>query len=278
MSTRYGTYHERIVRCIPASATAAVPYPSLLRFDKVPDKLPDWWDDEDEDEDEEDSDGNKGGDERDEGNREGGSGSGSGGDEGPRGGGGGGGSGDGGGRRAGVFAMLLAMYVRSIKTNPVRTKAISTSLLAFMGDLLAQKIAQRDKAEFVLDMRRSASVGLWGFCMMGPVLHYWYGILDRLFFGKFAVMNKLLSDQLLFAPLFNGAFMLGVGSLEGHPFQDLTETVRTKLWPSMKANWTLWPAAQVVNFALVPKTFQIVYVNCVALVWSVVLAYIAHDE
>lgn len=257
--------HDRLPRWTCSFANPPFSNPSIMRFDKVPDKLPDWWDDE-EDEDDEPKEG---------GNDRGGGGSGEGNDG--RGSGGNSGGG-GGGYEEGLFATLLAMYVRAIRTNPVRTKAISTSLLSVIGDLLAQKIAQRDNAEFVLDTRRSASIGLWGLFIMGPALHYWYAVLDRLFFGKFAVLNKLLSDQLLFAPVFNAAFIVGVGSLEGNPLKEVAETVRTKFWPSMKANWTLWPAAQVVNFALVPKTFQIVYVNCVALVWSVILAYIAHDD
>lgn len=235
----------------------------MMHFDKVPDKLPDWWDEEDEDE-EEDNDHEKGG------NGNGNKGRGQGG--------GAGGGGGGGGGEEGIFALLLAAYVRAIKTNPVRTKALSTGLIAILGDLLAQKISQRGDGQFVLDLRRSASVGIWGLLALGPALHYWYGILDRLFLGRYAVISKLLSDQLLFAPVCNTAFMLGVGSLEGNPFSEVSKTVREKFWPSTKANWTLWPAAQLLNFSLVPKTFQIVYVNCVALVWSVILAYIAHDE
>lgn len=238
-------------------------YSSALLFDKVPDKLPDWWDDEDED-DEDEADHEKGG---------------SGGGKRGRGeGGGDGGDGGDGGGEGSIFAILLAMYVRAIKTNPVRTKALSTGLIAILGDLLAQKISQSGKGEFVVDRRRSASVGIWGLLALGPALHYWYAILDRLFMGRYAVISKLLSDQLLFAPICNAAFMAGVGSLEGNPFSEVSQTVREKLWPSTKANWTLWPAAQLLNFSLVPKTFQIVYVNCVALVWSVILAYIAHDD
>lgn len=235
-------------------------FPAILKFDKVPEELPDWWDDE---EDDDDIDKDKGG---------------NGGEGGSGGQGGSGDGGDGGGDGKGFFAALLAMYVNAIRTNPVRTKALSTCVIALFGDMLAQIIAQSDKAEFCFDVRRSASIGIWASVFMGPVLHYWYGFLDRVFLGKFALAGKLLSDQLLFAPFFNGAFIAGVGTLEGNPLRQVADTVRTKLWPSMKANWTLWPAAQVVNFTLIPRTFQIVYVNCVALVWNVILTYISHED
>lgn len=240
-----------------------------LKFDKVPDKLPDWWDDED-DEDEEAENSKQP-------NGDGGDGSSGGGGDGSGGYGSNNGSSNGDGGEKGFFAGLLAMYVRAVKTNPVRTKAASTALLSIVGDYLAQHISQQDDPSCKLDIRRTLSVGIWGFIALGPSLHYWYAALDRLFFGKFAVLYKVVADQLLFSTVSNAAFMAGVGTLEGHPFRETLETVRTKIWPSMKANWTLWPAAQLINFACVPKSFQIVYVNCIALIWSVILAYIAHD-
>lgn len=112
---------------------------------------------------------------------------------------------------------------------------------------------------------------------MGPVLHCWYGALDRVFFGRLSVIKKLLCDQIMFAPFFNGAFVVGVGSLEGESFQKVKSALQEKLWPSMKANWTLWPAAQVVNFALIPKAWQMLYVNFVGFTWNIILTYIAHD-
>lgn len=250
---------------VPTSAMhSSALAPGLMKFDKVPDKLPDWWDEEDDDDEEMEGKGNSG-------NR-GESGDGRGG--GSSGGGGGNGNSEG----DGFFATLLAMYVQAVRKYPIRTKATSTCLLALLGDYFAQRIAQRQDPGFSLDVRRSASIGVWGFCFMGPVLHYWYGLLDRMFLGRYAVLSKVLSDQILFAPFFNGAFIAGVGSLEGHPTKEVSETVKTKLWPSMKANWTLWPAAQLINFTVIPRTFQIVYVNCVALVWNVILTYISHEE
>lgn len=245
--------------------------PPHFHFDKVPKKLPDWWDDED---DEDDGETVKvmmgdGGNSGKTGGEDGGGGYGSS---------GGNGTGGGGHGEEGFFAGLLAMYVRAVTKYPIRTKAISTSLLAALGDILAQAIAQNGSGKFVLDVRRTASIGLWGFVVMGPWLHAWYALLDKFFYGKYAVAWKVLFDQFVFSPVFVAAFILGVGKLEGHATTEVLGNVRDKLWPSMKANWTLWPAAQVINFWIIPKSFQIVYVNFVSLIWSVILAYIAHEQ
>ncbi|PXF47874.1 PXMP2/4 family protein 2 [Gracilariopsis chorda] len=245
---------------------------TVTAFDKIPKQLPDWWEEEDDDDDEED-------DMRSEDtNSEMAYESGGGGNGGNRGGERDGKPEDGSdGQKAGWLATLFAMYAGALVRTPLRTKAITTSALAFIGDLLAQKLSQADEKEYSWDKRRSLSISLWGLVFMGPVLHYWYLTLDRLFRHKYAIFTKLLSDQLVFAPCFNAAFMLGIGALEGNSLKDIADNIKAKLWPVMKANWTLWPAAQVVNFSIVPKDFQVIYVNCVALIWNVIFTYISHS-
>ncbi|KAI0562220.1 hypothetical protein FGB62_64g150 [Gracilaria domingensis] len=253
---------------------------TVYAFDKVPTKLPDWWDDDDDE------------DTTDEfhalrfenGNPQVALGSGSGGFA-RNGGSGGSGrgedgkfNGDGGKPNEGIFAALMAMYMRAMSRNPVLTKAITTSLIAFLGDVLAQKFSQMANKEFLWDMRRTLAITVWGFCFMGPTLHYWFSTLDKLYTNKYSVISKLITDQLLFAPFFNSAFMMGVGTLEGHSLKEVSDTVKTKLWSAMKANWMLWPAAQFINFSFVPKHLQVVYVNCVALVWNVIFMYISHSN
>ena len=36
-----------------------------------------------------------------------------------------------------------------------------------------------------------------------------------------------------------------IGAMEGLGFNKIKERLRLLLWPSMKANWMLWPAVQV---------------------------------
>lgn len=193
----------------------------------------------------------------------------------------GGGSGYGGGGGDGEerngLQKLIAAYINAQERRPIFTKASSTLVLTMIGDYCAQRLSARQSGErFTLDLRRMLSVGTFGFCFMGPVLHYWYGTLDRIF-GRSAI-QKMISDQLLFSIPFNSSFIIGVGLLEGGSLSDVTTSVRDKWWTTAKANWCLWPAAQMINFSLVPKSFQIIYVNSVGFVWNVVLTYIAHSK
>ena len=195
--------------------------------------------------------------------------------------GGGGGSGRGGGGdedERNPFKRLISAYIEAQERRPVLTKAGSTLVLIMMGDYCAQRIssAQKKEEKFELDLRRWLSVGTFGFCFMGPTLHYWYGILDRIF-GSSA-MKKMATDQLFFSIPFNSSFILGVGLLEGFKPNQVVSDVREKWWKTATHNWCLWIPAQYCNFAIVPKHFQMIYVNCVGFVWNVVLTYIAHSN
>lgn len=45
--------------------------------------------------------------------------------------------------------------------------------------------------------------------------------------------------------------------------KQIVSTVKAKLKPTLLANWTVWPLAHVINFALVPPAQRILYINVV---------------
>lgn len=45
--------------------------------------------------------------------------------------------------------------------------------------------------------------------------------------------------------------------------EQVVATVKSKLKPTLLANWTVWPLAHVINFALVPPAQRILYINVV---------------
>jgi hypothetical protein len=205
---------------------------SVARFDAVPTKEPDWGDDDDDEEEKKDEDDDVEKESGDGGGRSANGGTG-----------GGGGRGDDGGNNdddRGFLARLIAFWTSTVTKRPVLTTALSTMMISVAGDYCAQRLAAAgSKEEFSLDQRRCLSIGVWGFIFMGPVLHHWYGLLDRLFVGKYAVLLKLFSDQLAFAPFFNASFIIGTSCLEGGTLSSAIESVKSSIWPSMKANWTV---------------------------------------
>lgn len=94
------------------------------------------------------------------------------------------------------------------------------------------------------DAKRTAKMGAFGLALHGPIGHYWYGMLDRTVMvskptSGLAVATKTVIDQILFAPVFTSMFFGAMKAMDGKT-DEIKEEVETKLWPTMKVNWTVY--------------------------------------
>lgn len=76
-------------------------------------------------------------------------------------------------------------------------------------------------------------------------------------------LSKTALDQLVMAPAGIALFFTAMGLLEGQGVQQSLDGMRAKLRPTLLANYALWPAANMVNFAFVPPQQRILYCNVV---------------
>ncbi|KAL0421684.1 UNVERIFIED_CONTAM: protein SYM1 [Sesamum latifolium] len=206
--------------------------------------------------------------------------SGGGGGSGGKAGGGFGGSGGGGGNSAGGAGgsnwSLLSWYMSLLSRYPVMTKAVTSSFLTLVGDLICQLLIDQVPS---LDMKRTFIFTLLGLVLVGPTLHFWYLSLSKLVTapGASGAFLRLLLDQFLFAPTFIGIFLSTLVTLEGKPSHVIPK-LQQEWFSSVLANWQLWIPFQFLNFRFVPQQFQVLAANFVALVWNVILSYKAHKE
>ncbi|KAL5715516.1 hypothetical protein ACHQM5_017325 [Ranunculus cassubicifolius] len=187
--------------------------------------------------------------------------------------GGGGGNGDEGGDKKWSF---LSWYLAALKNHPVLTKALTSAILTFIGDLICQLLI--DKAS-TLDVKRTLLFTLLGFILVGPTLHFWYLSLSNMVAtpGPTGAFLRLVLDQFLFSPLFIGFFLSTLLTLEGRPSQILPKLQQEWL-ATVLANWQLWIPFQFLNFLFVPQQFQVLAANVIALAWNVILSFKAHKE
>ena len=81
------------------------------------------------------------------------------------------------------------------------------SVIYIAGDVAQQKMRDREES---LDHNRLLRMATLGTCM-GPVNHYWYVMLDRLFCGVSGtiIAKKVCLDQLIMAPICCALFYAG---------------------------------------------------------------------
>lgn len=113
------------------------------------------------------------------------------------------------------------------------------------------------------DFERLTRFMAYGFCM-APLQFKWFKFLERSFpitpktaaFGQ--ALKRVVFDQLIFAPFGLGVFFTAMTVAEGGGRREVEQKLRDMYVPTLKANFVLWPAVQVINFRLMPVQFQLV--------------------
>jgi protein Mpv17 len=63
----------------------------------------------------------------------------------------------------------------------------------------------------------------------------------------------MLADQAVFAPIMIVGFFSVTSALEGKSADQIVTKLKRDWPPAIKANYLVWPAAQLVNFTFVPQ-------------------------
>lgn len=171
---------------------------------------------------------------------------------------------------------FLSWYLMLLEKYPVTTKAVTSALLTFFGDLFCQLVIDKSPK---LDVKRLSMFTLLGLVLVGPTLHFWYLSLSKLISGSgaYSAGLRLLLDQFLFSPLFIGVFFASLLTLEGRPSEILPK-LQQDWFASVLANWKLWIPFQFVNFLVVPQQLQVLVANVIALAWNVYLSFASHKN
>ncbi|GFF64515.1 putative integral membrane protein, Mpv17/PMP22 family [Aspergillus lentulus] len=166
---------------------------------------------------------------------------------------------------------MFQWYQRSLVQRPLLTQSLTTACLFAVGDSLAQQAVEK-RGISQHDVIRTGRMALYGGAVFGPLATKWFQVLQRrinLPSAQRTVLGRVAADQLLFAPTMIGVFLSSMSVLEGG---SPSEKLERSYWPALKANWTVWPFLQLVNFALVPLQYRVLTVNVLNIGWNCFLS------
>jgi len=180
---------------------------------------------------------------------------------------------------------LLAAYGVAAANQPLLTKACTSGIAYFLGDLMAQVFEGRRRIEW-LDLSRCTRNCVAGFVLHGPALHYWIQFLEgpvASFLGGgqewWSICTKIALDQTIFAAVLNMAYALLLGLLSANPLDEVLRRARATLALSMLSSWCFWPFVHLITYSpFMPIDFKVLWNDVMEILWVAILSVIANDE
>lgn len=177
-----------------------------------------------------------------------------------------------------LISELWQSYKTALKQYPIITKSITSMTIAALGEVFGSYVKSAvQKKKLHIDPKRIFVFGLYGLTCTGPILHWWYGLLETTMCrlnltGHAKTLAKLIFDRLLFGPpfvLFTVTFLQFLQTLD---HKKTVDAIKKTYVAVLLMNQKVWVPAQAVNFGCLPVEYQVLFVNAVAIGWNTYLS------
>ncbi|XP_076232323.1 peroxisomal membrane protein 2 [Calliopsis andreniformis] len=164
-----------------------------------------------------------------------------------------------------LILQLTSAYFERLYTSPVKTKAITSCIIATLGNFLSQKISGAKN----INKDSLLAFALFGLFFGGTVPHYFYMNIQPL------VKNPLLFlliERCLYTPCFQALALYVLALFEGNTHNDACKQMKKLYWPILTANLRYLTLLQYINFKYVPPVLRVLMANLIGFFWTIFLA------
>jgi len=191
-------------------------------------------------------------------------------------------------RPAAAAVGAWTWYKSILVAQPLVTKSLTSGCIMSVSDVLCQEVVSNanpvDERPSKLDSTRILHVAITGCLWSGPITHYWYNVLEKMYaiIAKAAniqssaveLVVKLILDSTIFSSVTITGYFAVRSILEGTGLKGVSNKLKTRFVSTLFGAWRFWPLANAVNFWCVPMQFRVLYMNVLSLFWTGWLSYV----
>jgi hypothetical protein len=172
--------------------------------------------------------------------------------------------------------LLVKRYGKLLEERPIITKCVTSFFTFGMGDLICQYFEKKLSNRTSWDITRFFKQASLGVCIT-PYLHLQFAVIMPYLFPntrKINIIKSVIYDQTIGAVIFTSLFFTYLDLVSGKNLQQIKEELKVKLFPTLKANWTVWPLLMLINFSVVPVPWRVLFANICGMFWGAYLSFV----
>ncbi|CAL3966407.1 hypothetical protein PZA11_003069 [Diplocarpon coronariae] len=162
----------------------------------------------------------------------------------------------------------LAVYLKQLQTNPLRTKMLTSGTLSGLQELLASWIAKDITKSGGYFTSRVPKMAAYGAFISAPLGHVLISILQKVFAGRTSLKAKILQilfSNLIIAPIQNSVYLISMALIAGaKTFHQVHATWKAGFYTVMKVSWVTSPLALAFAQKFLPEHTWVPFFNVVA--------------
>ncbi|KAK9287083.1 hypothetical protein L1049_015493 [Liquidambar formosana] len=165
-----------------------------------------------------------------------------------------------------------------VKSRPILTKSITSSLIYTAADFSSQTIAGTSSEHY--DLIRTGRMAGYGMIILGPSLHFWFNFMSKVFPKRdlLTTLKKIMMGQTIYGPIMTVVFFSVNACLQGETGAEITARLKRDLIPTFINGVMYWPICDFVTFKFIPVHLQPLVSNSFSYLWTVYMTYMASLE
>ncbi|CAG8504375.1 3544_t:CDS:2 [Ambispora gerdemannii] len=181
-------------------------------------------------------------------------------------------------------SLILSWYLTELTVHPLRTKAATSGILSALQEYVAQELSgsRKEKLKEVEKKTifgsenndRVVKMAIYGFFISGPLGHFLFETLNKVFKGRTTSSAKLLqliASNLIISPIQNAVFLAAMAIIAGvkNPAH-IYGAVRASIWGLMKITWVVSPLTMAYAQRFLEPKLWVPFFNIVGFIFGVV--------